>query len=439
VVVELINTGSELMLGRVLNTHQQWLCRQLADLGYVVTRQVAVPDTGSDIEQAVREALARADLVITTGGLGPTSDDLTRDLVAQLLGKELREDAAVLAHIRSFFERRKRPVPERTQVQALIPEGATVLHNPHGTAPGLAMELRPNPFRAGGQPSWLIMLPGPSRELRPMFTDSVAPLLQRVLPLPGKFVCRTLRTTGIGESVVQEKIGGPLHGWVEAGLDLGYCARPGQVDVRLAARGGGAEQQVREAEAVVRELLGPHIYGVEDEALETVIVRLLTERQATLALAESCTGGGIANRLTNVPGASAVLLAGLVTYSNAAKQKFLGVQAETLAQHGAVSEPVAREMAEGAREQTQADYALAVTGIAGPSGGTPGKPVGTVFIGLAGPTGTVIERNFNPFDRETFKQVTSQQALELLRRTILASGVVSSTSIRRGQPAEAMD
>ena len=155
----------------------------------------------------------------------------------------------------------------------------------------------------------------------------------------------------------------------------------------------------------------------------------LTERKATLALAESCTGGGIANRVTNVPGASAVLLAGLVTYSNAAKQKFLGVRADTLAQNGAVSEPVAREMAEGARQQTQADYALAVTGIAGPSGGTPDKPVGTVFIGLAGPSGTVAERNFNPFDRETFKQVTTQQALELLRRTILSSDTLK----RRGR------
>jgi nicotinamide-nucleotide amidase len=419
VIVELINTGSELMLGRVLNTHQQWLCRQLADLGYVVTRQVAVSDTGSEIEQAVREALARADLIIATGGLGPTSDDLTRDLVAQLLGKELREDAAVLAHIRSFFESRKRPMPERTKVQAMVPDGAMVLHNPHGTAPGLAMEVRPNPFRADGKPSWLIMLPGPPRELRPMFTDSVAPLLQRALPLASGFVCRTLRTTGIGESVVQEKIGGPLRRWVEAGLDLGYCARPGQVDVRLAAHGVDAERQVREAETIVRELLGPYIYGVEDEDLEAVIVRLLTERKATLALAESCTGGCIANRVTNVPGASAILLAGLVTYSNAAKQKFLGVHAETLDQHGAVSKPVAREMAEGARQQTQADYALSVTGIAGPSGGTPGKAVGTVFIGLAEPSGTLVELQFNPYDRETFKQVTTQQALELLRRTIL--------------------
>jgi nicotinamide-nucleotide amidase len=425
-IVELINTGSELMLGRVLNTHQQWLCRQLADLGYVVTRQVAVPDTGSDIQQAVREALARGDLVIATGGLGPTSDDLTRDLVAQLLGKELREDATVLAHISHIFERLKRPMPERTRVQALIPEGATVLHNPHGTAPGLAMEVRSNPFRSGGQPSWLIMLPGPPRELRPMFTASVAPLIQRVLPLAGKFMCRTLRTTGIGESMVEEKVGGPMLRFVEAGLDLGYCARPGQVDVRLAARGGDAEQQVREAEATVRDLLGPFIYGVEDESLEAAIVRLLTERKATLALAESCTGGCIANRLTDVPGASAVLLAGLVTYSNAAKQEFLGVEAETLEAHGAVSKPVAIEMAEGARRQTRADYALSATGIAGPGGGTPEKPVGTVFIGLAGPAGTIVERRMNPFDRETFKQVTTQQALELLRRTMLASGVENS-------------
>jgi nicotinamide-nucleotide amidase len=422
-IVELINTGSELMLGRVLNTHQQWLCRQLADLGYVVSRQVAVPDTGSEIEQAVREALGRADLVIATGGLGPTSDDVTRDLVAQLLGKALREDAAVLAHIRSFFESRKRHMPERTKVQALVPEGAMVLHNPHGTAPGLAMEVWPNPFRVGNQATWLIMLPGPPRELRPMFTDTVVPLLQRVLPLASGFVCRTLRTTGVGESVVEEKIGGPMKRCVEAGLDLGYCARPGQVDVRLAASGRDAERQVRDAEATVRELLGPHIYGVEDEDLETVIVRLLTERKATLALAESCTGGCIANRITNVPGASAVFLAGLVTYGNAAKQKFLGVHAETLDRHGAVSEPVAHEMVEGARQQAQADYALAVTGIAGPSGGTTDKPVGTVFIGLAGPSGTVVQRQFNPYDRDTFKQVTTQQALDLLRRAILSGGV----------------
>ncbi|MCX6891853.1 MAG: competence/damage-inducible protein A [Verrucomicrobia bacterium] len=417
-LVELINTGTELMLGRVLNTHQQWICRKLADLGYVVTRQTAVPDTGIDIRQAVMEALSRADLVITTGGLGPTSDDITRDLVAQMLGKGLKEDPEVLAHIRHFFERLRRPMPVRTGIQAMVPEGALVLPNPHGTAPGLAIEVRPNPYRAGGAAAWLVMLPGPPRELRPMFADSVVPLLKRVLPLASPFVCRTLRTAGIGESVVQEKVAGPLAGAVGEGMDLGYCARPGQVDVRLAARGPGAERVVGEAEAIVQEVLGPQIYGIEDEEQETALVRLLASRSLTLALAESCTGGCIANRVTNVPGASAVLLAALVTYSNPAKETFLGVQAETLARHGAVSEPVAREMAEGARRQTRADYALSVTGIAGPGGGTPDKPVGTVFIGLAGPAGTVVEHRMNPWDRETFKQVTAQQALDLLRRTV---------------------
>lgn len=416
-IVELINTGSELMLGRVLNTHQQWLCRELADLGYVVTRQVAIADTGAEIEQAVRESLLRADLVITTGGLGPTSDDITRDRIAEMLGKKLIEDPATLAHIKSFFEIRKRPMPERTRVQAMIPEGATILHNPHGTAPGLAIEVRPNPFRKAA--SWLIMLPGPPRELRPMFTDTVAPLLKRMLPLESPFVCRTLRTTGIGESVVEQRIGERLGTLVKAGLELGYCARPGQVDVRLAARGREAEPLVQAAEALVRKQLDARIFGNENQELESVIVEMLAQRKQTLALAESCTGGCIANRITNVPGASAVLLAGLVTYSNAAKQRFLGVRAETLEAHGAVSETVAREMAEGARRETGADYALSVTGIAGPSGGTAAKPVGTVFIGLAGPFETLVEQNFNPYDRETFKQVTAQQAMDLWRRKAL--------------------
>src|SRR5437870_743044 len=208
-VVELINTGSELMLGRVLNTHQQWLCQQLADLGYVVTRQVAVADTGPEIEAAVREALARADLVVTTGGLGPTSDDITRDLIAKVLRKKLREDEGIVAHIKQFFASRNRVMPERTRVQALIPEGAEILPNPNGTAPGLAMDVKPNPFRRGRQ-SLLIMLPGPPRELRPMFTASVIPLLHVRIPSEA-FHCRTLRTTGIGESLAQEKIGDPLE------------------------------------------------------------------------------------------------------------------------------------------------------------------------------------------------------------------------------------
>jgi nicotinamide-nucleotide amidase len=417
--VELINTGSELMLGRTLNTHQQWLCRRLADLGYVVSRQVGVPDAGPAIEAAVREALGRADLILVTGGLGPTSDDLTRDLIAGLLERPLREDPVIVAQLQVFFAARNRPMPDRNRVQALVPEGATVLPNPHGTAPGLAMEVRPNPFRESGKPSWLILLPGPPRELRPMFVGAVVPLLRRVLPLKSEFVCRTLRSTGIGESVVQARIAGLLQPLVEQGLDLGYCAHSGRVDVRLAAHGANAAQLVRAAESVVQEELGSHLFAEGDEELESVIIRLLTEREETLAVAESCTGGCIVHRLTNVPGASAVFLAGLVTYSNEAKQKFLGVSAPTLAEHGAVSEAVAREMAEGARQQNRTTYALAVTGVAGPTGGTPAKPLGTVFIALAGPFPTVVEKNFNPYDRETFKQVTAQQALDLLRRSLV--------------------
>ena len=423
------------MLGRVLNTHQQWLCRRLADLGYVVTRQVAVADTGREIELAVREALGRAELIITTGGLGPTSDDITRDLVAQLLGKKLHEDASALANIEKFFAQRKRPMPASTRVQALVPDDAIVLHNAHGTAPGLAMKVEDGGWRMEDgteQPSassilhprssptkWLIMLPGPPRELRSMFTEIVVPLLRRELPVTSEFVCRTVRTTGIGESLVQEKIIGLVEPLVAKGLEIGYCARIGEVDVRLCARGVSAAELVRDGEAIVREALAKQIFGEGDDELESVIVRLLTEQKKTLALAESCTGGAIAHRLTNVSGASAVLLAGIVTYSNEAKQKFLGVRAETLAQHGAVSEPVAREMAEGARRETGADFALSVTGIAGPTGGSEAKPVGTVFIGLAMATGTVVLKQFNPLDRETFKFATGNQALEMLRRALI--------------------
>jgi len=423
--VEIINTGSELLLGAVLNTHQQWLCEQLAAHGYVVDRQVAIADSGPAIEQAVRESLARADCVITTGGLGPTSDDLTRDRIAALLHRALHEDADVLAHVEQFFQARRRPVPPATRVQALVPEGALVLANPHGTAPGLVIEVKPNQFRADGRPSWLVMLPGPPRELYPMFTAKVLPLLRQVLPRPPQFVCCTLRSTGIGESVVEEQIAAPLKPLVDLGLELGYCARTGEVDVRLSASGDDAARLVGQAEDIVRRLIGKHIFGSGDDTLEAVVVRLLAERRRTLVLAESCTGGFMAHRITNVPGASAVFFGGLVTYSNEAKRQLLGVRAETLAAHSAVSEAVAREMAEGARVKWGTDYALSVTGIAGPTGASPAKPVGTVFIALAKAGETVALHSFNPFDRETFKFVTSQQALELLRQELLETAGAS--------------
>jgi len=401
----------------VLNTHQQWLCRELADRGRTVARQTAVPDTAADIVEAVRESLGRSDLVIVTGGLGPTSDDRTRDLVAQLLGRKLSLDAKIVEKIQSMFARRKRTAPPGMEIQAMVPEGAVVLPNDFGTAPGLALNVEAGRFRA--KTSWLIMLPGPPRELKPMFLSSAVPLIEREFAHQEEFACRTLKTTGIGESWVEEQIDGPLQQLIKRGLDLGYCARVGEVDVRFVAQGSGAAALVKEAESLVRSILTENIFGTDDEQLEQVVIRLLTEKQKKIALAESCTGGFIANRLTNVPGASAALMAGLVTYSNEAKQKFLGVKPETLAAHGAVSEATAREMAEGARVQTGTDYAIAVTGIAGPTGGTEEKPVGTVFIALAGPTGTEVKRQLNTFDRETFKYVTSQQALEMLRRALM--------------------
>ncbi len=407
-IVEIINTGSELMLGRVLNTHQQWLCRRLADLGHVVTRQVAIADEGQAIQSAVREALGRADVVITTGGLGPTSDDITRELIAELLGKKLIENKAVLAHIESFFAKRGRPRPIKTDVETFVPEGAEVFLNATGTAPGLAMKI------PSASSQWLVMLPGPPRELRPMFDASVVPLLKREFT-DEIFICRTLLTTGIGESRVQEMVEADLQPLVMRGLEVGYCARPGAVDVRLVACGATAEKLVGEAEAVVQRILGENIYGRDDEEIEQVVVKLLAQKKKTLAVAESCTGGLIASRITDVPGASEVFLGGVVSYANLAKEKLLSVPAETLRQHGAVSEAVAKAMALNVREKFGTDFAIAVTGIAGPGGGTDEKPVGTVFIALASAGGVAVKKFLNVWERATFKQVTATQALEWLR------------------------
>ncbi len=398
------------MLGRVLNTHQQWLCRRLADLGHVVTRQVAIADIAGEIQTAVREALGRAQLVITTGGLGPTSDDITRALIAEMLGKKLVENPDVRAHIENFFAKRGRPRPAQTHVENFVPEGALVFLNAFGTAPGLAMNV-------GTGNRWLIMLPGPPRELRPMFDDAVVPLLRR--EFAGEpFVCRTLRTTGIGESRVQEFVEAELQPLVKRGLDIGYCARPGAVDVRLTASGTNAAKIVSDGEAVVRRILGTNIFGCDDDEIEDVVVKLLIAQKKTLALAESCTGGLIASRVTDVPGASEIFLGGVVSYANAAKHKFLGVRTESLAQHGAVSELVAREMAAGARERFGSDFALAVTGIAGPGGGTAEKPVGTVFVALAMAEGVEVRKFLNVWERTAFKQVTATQAMERLRQKI---------------------
>ena len=409
--IELINTGSELLIGRVLNTHQQWLGRQLADAGYPLAQQQTVPDTGNAIATAVAAALQRAKVVIVTGGLGPTSDDLTRQRIAELLDAPLAEDAAVAERITSHFAKRNRPMPSSVLVQAQVPAGATVLPNDHGTAPGLIL-------RSPNECGWLILLPGPPRELRPMYTAHVAPWLLENLPPEKPVHLCTLRTMGVGESAIEEKLETVLAEPLAAGLELGYCARMGEVDVRLVAHGEGGASLVESAVAIAVGELGACVYGRGGDTLEETIVQLLTQRGQTVAVAESCTGGLIANRLTNVPGASAVFLAGLCTYSNESKQAVLNVPEEVLAEHGAVSASTARAMAEGVRVVTGADFTLATTGIAGPAGGTSDKPVGTVHIACASATGTTAKHRCHPTDRATFKQLISQVALNELRQTI---------------------
>ncbi len=422
-VSELINTGSELLLGRVLNTHQQWLGQQLANLGCPVRRQVTVPDDAAAIRSAVMDALQRADVVITTGGLGPTSDDRTREWVAEALGRELQHNEEVARRIRSYFESRGRSVPTGTRVEAMVPEGAVVLNNEFGTAPGLALRVDRTlsnnaqhiPDSGISQSAILILLPGPPRELRPMFLNQALPWIRSVLIGIEPFVCRTLRTAGLGESLVEERVIEPLRELLLTGVELGFCARLGEVDIRLTASGNDAERRIVEGLGCIRTLLRDHIFGEEDDTLESSVIRDLTNLNKSVAVAESCTGGLLAHRLTNVPGASKVFHGGWVTYSNASKSAWLGVSPESLEHHGAVSEPVAVQMAKGARKVAGTDYGVAITGIAGPSGGTTDKPVGTVYVCVASSSEVRVHRYLNAFDRETFKTVTTQNALILLR------------------------
>lgn len=424
--VELITTGSELLLGSTLNSHQQWIGQRLAALGMPVNRQLTVPDAGSAIADAVAEALTRADVVIVTGGLGPTSDDRTRDEIAGLLGLELQTDADVLLQIEKVFKQRGRPLPPNystlAHIQAQVPSGAIVLTNEKGSAPGLAIEVPADKFGERAGTSLLVMLPGPPREMRPMLDAEVTPLLKKHYPLAAGFLSRTFHTLGIGESRVEDAVAPHLEKLMKRGLELGFCARSGEVDVRLTAVGDAAPGLMEEASAMVHRLMREHIYSDDGSSLGEVIIRELKRQGKKVVTAESCTGGFVAHTLTNVSGASEVFSGGIVTYSNELKQTLLGVSADTLAKHGAVSEETAREMALGARERYEADYAISITGIAGPTGGTETKPVGTVFIGLAHPGGVTAEKQFYPFERETFKFVTGRQSLDMLRRQLLIDG-----------------
>ncbi|HET6409176.1 MAG TPA: nicotinamide-nucleotide amidohydrolase family protein, partial [Chthoniobacteraceae bacterium] len=372
--------------------------------------QMTVPD-GESIRVALDETLGRADIVLITGGLGPTTDDITREMVAELFGLQLEYDEEIWKQIEDRFARRNLRMSPRNRQQALRPPESTVLWNPHGTAPGLYLPPVPVPNREPSlQSPHLFILPGPPRELIPMVEDYVVPMLRKILPPSAIAEMRVFRTAGVGESHVEELVGEEL---LALNIELGYCARPGEVDIRVI----GTPQQIEQATAIIEKHLGKHLVSDDQRSLEQVIVETLTARGKTLAIAESCTGGMIANRVTNVPGSSAVFVEGFVTYANEAKTRSLHVPAELIAEHGAVSEPVAGAMAEGARAASGADYAIATTGIAGPGGGSEAKPVGTVYVGFASAAGpTRVEKLFFPTDRVRFKELVSQMALDFVRR-----------------------
>jgi nicotinamide-nucleotide amidase len=403
--VEVINTGTELLLGRVNNTHLAYLAQSLFGLGLRVERQVTVPD-GVAIAEAIEVAMARAEIIVVTGGLGPTTDDITREAVAETFGRKLVFHQEILDDIGAKFASRKLVLNEMQRRQAMVPEGGVVLPNPNGTAPG---------FVVANDKTVAVVLPGPPRELRPMWENSAIPWLRDHFAGRLTLVHEvTLRLIGTGESKVQPLIEPDVHAFDP--IEVGYCARPGEVDLRLIAPD---EAHLQKAAALARERLAAHIYTEGTETMEEVVVRLARAARKMVATAESCTGGAVASRITDVPHSSEMFNYGWVTYANLSKMSELGVPADLLEAHGAVSAEAAAAMAGGALERSRADIAVSVTGIAGPTGGTPEKPVGLVYFGVAVRGGKVQthQRNFAQ-QRATFKYMATQVALDLVRRAL---------------------
>ena len=405
----LINTGTELLLGDVQDAHLAFIAREIFPVGLRIEERRTVPDTET-IRRTVSDLLSACEILFVTGGLGPTDDDITREMVADVLGLQLRQDPQLLSSLKQRLRTRGIKWAAGIARQADVPAGAQVLPNENGSAPGFYLRsninvLIPSPH--------IFVLPGPPRELQPMFRTSVMPILRSIVPASALRERRLYRIAGVGESLVEEAIGRKVQ--AIPGIELGYCARPGEVEVRIV----GEPDVVSHAETIIKKELGSSIFSANEETLEEVLVKLLTGRKETLAIAESCTGGLLANRITNVPGASSVFLAGYVCYANEAKIDMLNIDPKLIEKHGAVSEPVAHALAECARIRARSTYGLATTGIAGPSGGSPEKPVGTVYVALAASAEIVVKKLFFPSDRETFKQVAAQVAFDLLRRKII--------------------
>ena len=403
--VELVSTGLELLTGRTVNTHAHTLARHLAPLGLRLLRDTTVPDSQAVIRQAVADALQRVDVVVVSGGLGPTSDDLTRDAVAELAGVGMVMHEPSRQAIRDRYARIGRVLNDSVELHALVLQGAEVLMNPVGLAPGEDIHLN-------GQR--IFLLPGPPHEFEAILAEHVVPRLGHLTPVAPPEM-RMFQVCGIGESDIITRIGGGT--FPGPGLEVAYCASVGRVEVRI---WGSAEQRVALDQAAdrFRAAVGDHVFAERPVLLEDVVVEQLIARPCTLATAESCTGGLVAHRLTNVAGCSACFLGGVVAYANAAKVRDLGVSEASLAAEGAVSAVVAQQMAEGVRRRFASDLGVAVTGIAGPSGGSAQKPVGLVYIAVADGQGTVVREHRFAGRRAIVKEWSASLALDLVRRRL---------------------
>jgi nicotinamide-nucleotide amidase len=404
---EIVTIGTEMLLGDLVDTNTAWISQRLAKLGVGVYRHTTVGDNSERIVGALREAAGRTELVVTTGGLGPTSDDLTNQCLATLTGQEMIEYPEAREHVdRKFAQFGRQPTPSNYK-QALFPEGTVLIPNPLGTAMGALVEWEGTLFAT---------LPGVPSEMKRMFEETLDPLLRS--RSDGSIVSKTLHFAGLGESALAEKVQDFLDATDPTVAPL---ASQGKVRLRITTRAATEEEAQNKISPVEEEILarlGDYFFGEDDETLEGAVARLLKERGATLALAESCTGGLLAKRLTDLPGSSAFFKEGLVTYSNESKERMLEVPKELLVEHGAVSEPVAREMAEGARRVAGADYGLSITGIAGPDGGTKEKPVGLVFVGLSDAQGASVERlDLSAWARSrgAIRERSANRAFDLLR------------------------
>jgi nicotinamide-nucleotide amidase len=405
----IISTGDELTTGRTTDTNAGFIADRLLGLGIDVVAILTVGDHHERLRWAWTEALRRAHVVIATGGLGPTADDLTTETVAAVLGRPLFDDPEIAERIRELFRLFNRPMPENNLKQARFPEGAIIVPNGLGTAPGYRLEVGPSADRRH-----LVVLPGVPREMKPMLTDTVLPWLAE-LTGAAQVGHRTFQTFGISESGLDELIAGiPGDGrW-------SFRANFPEVSVRVVVRGDDVERRLADFGREVHARIGQYIYGEGDTSMERVVAEVLAAHGASVAFAESCTGGLVSHRLTNVPGSSAYYRGGINAYSNDAKRNLLGVSAELLAAHGAVSEEVAGAMAEGGRRAFGADIAVGVTGVAGPDGGSPEKPVGTVCFGIAAADRATVTRRYQLWgNREWVKLLSSQIALDWVRRHLL--------------------